>query len=205
VLRVVRTALDGGRVDGKFDSFTIKRFKLEQAPQTSPKIMLAALRPQMLRLAGRETDGAILNWLACYDVPRCVEAVDNDAAEIVARIFVCPTEDAEYARQLGKKRMAAYLTVPAYAAFHNWLGRGPALEPMQRAWAAGDRAGAAASIPDDIVDDLILHGRPEEIRERVRAYVAAGVETPVIAVLSAPEMSTPQGLLDTLRRLGPGE
>src|SRR5690242_4349274 len=61
VLRVVRAALNGERVDGEFDTFTIKRFKLEQAPSTPPPVLLAALRPQMLRLAGREADGAILN------------------------------------------------------------------------------------------------------------------------------------------------
>src|SRR6478609_4994800 len=42
-LRAVRTALAGQRVDGEFDSFTIKRFKLEQAPTPPPRIVLAAL------------------------------------------------------------------------------------------------------------------------------------------------------------------
>ncbi|HEX3830684.1 MAG TPA: LLM class F420-dependent oxidoreductase [Solirubrobacteraceae bacterium] len=205
VLRVVRSALNGERVDGKFGSFTIKRFKLDPAPQIPPKIMLAALRPQMLRLAGREADGAILNWLACYDVPRCVESVCNETAEIVARIFVCPTEDASYAHQFGRTLISTYLTVPAYAAFHDWLGRGPALAAMHEKWAAGDRSAAAAAIPDEIVDDLVLHGSPESVREQVRAYVAAGVDTPVLALLSTPDMSTPQGLLDVVRRLGPGD
>src|SRR5207245_5257890 len=99
---VVRAALAGERVDGEFDSFAIKRFKLDQAPATPPKIMVAALRAQMLRLAGREADGAILNWLASYNVAQCVEAVENDNAEIIARIFVCPTTDTDYARNLGR-------------------------------------------------------------------------------------------------------
>ena len=41
--------------------------------------------------------------------------------------------------------IAAYLTVPAYAAFHDWLGRGPGLQPMAEAWAAGDRKDALAA------------------------------------------------------------
>src|SRR5690242_8051448 len=64
VLRVVRSALAGERVTGEFNGFTMQRFKLEQAPTPAPPILLAALRPQMLRLAGTEADGAILNWLA---------------------------------------------------------------------------------------------------------------------------------------------
>ncbi|HEY7010870.1 MAG TPA: LLM class flavin-dependent oxidoreductase, partial [Jatrophihabitantaceae bacterium] len=69
VLRIVKQALAGERVDDAFDTVTIKRFKLDNAPAAPPPVMLAALRPQMLRLAGREADGAILNWLASYDVP----------------------------------------------------------------------------------------------------------------------------------------
>ena len=204
VLRFVKSALAGGRVDGTFDTFAIKRFKLEQAPALPPPVLLAALRPQMLRLAGREADGAILNWLASTDVARCVEAIGNDSADVVARIFLCPTDDAPYARKLGRMLISTYLTVPAYAAFHDWLGRGAALAPMHAAWAAGDRAGAAAAIPDEVVDALVLHGTPESCRSQVQAYADAGVKTPVLALLPTPEATDAASLSDTLRRLGPG-
>lgn len=172
------------------------------APSTPPAVLLAALRPQMLRLAGHEADGAILNWLASYDVARCTEAIDNAAADVVARIFVCPTADTEYARALGRTLISSYLTVPAYAAFHDWLGRGEALRAMHEKWAAGDRAGAAAAIPDEVVDDLVLHGTPERCRGQVQAYADAGVRTPVIALLPTPDMSTPEAVADVVRRLG---
>jgi alkanesulfonate monooxygenase SsuD/methylene tetrahydromethanopterin reductase-like flavin-dependent oxidoreductase (luciferase family) len=200
---VVRAALNGERVDGEFDTFTITRFKLEQTPSMPPPVLLAALRPQMLRLAGREADGAILNWLASYDVAQCTAAIGNDGADVVARIFVCPTADVEYARMLGRTLISSYLTVPAYAAFHDWLGRGEALRAMHEKWAAGDRAGAAAAIPDDVVDDLVLHGTPEQCRVQVQAYAAAGVRTPVIALLPTPDATTPEAVTDVVRRLGP--
>ena len=202
VLRVVRAALNGERVDGDFDSFTIKRFKLETPPAVVPPVLLAALRPQMLRLAGREADGAILNWLAAHDVPRCVAAIGNDHADVVARVFVCPTADVDYARNMGRLLLSTYITVPAYAAFHEWLGRGEALRAMHEGWAAGDRSGAAAAIPDEVVDDLVLHGSPERCRAQVQAYVDAGVRTPTIALLPTPEATSPEAVLDLVRRLG---
>jgi probable F420-dependent oxidoreductase len=197
VLRIVKQALAGERVDGTFDTVTIKRFKLEQAPPTPPPIMLAALRPQMLRLAGREADGAILNWLAAYDVAQCLDAIGTET-ETAARIFVCPTDDAEYARNLGRTLISTYLTVPAYAAFHDWLGRGDALRAMHEAWASRDRAGAAKAIPDEVVDDLVLHGTPESVRTQVQAYADAGVTTPVIALLPTPDPD----VAGIIRRLG---
>lgn len=200
VLRAVRTALSGDRVDGEFDTFSISRFKLDGPPADPPPIVLAALRAQMLKLAGREGDGAILNWLAAYDVAQCLAEVDNPDAEIVARIFVCPTTDADYAREVGRYMISSYLTVPAYAAFHDWLGRGEQLRPMHEAWAAGDRKAALAAVPDDVVDDLVLHGSPESCREQVQAYADAGVKTPVIALVPTPD-GPPS--LDLLGKLAP--
>lgn len=210
VLRTTNALLDGERVTGDFDTISVQRFKLDQAPDPKPLVLVAALRAQMLRLAGREADGAILNWLASYDVAQCLAEVHAGAAqstagddadpEVVARIFVCPTDDVDYARALGRTLISTYLTVPAYAAFHDWLGRGEQLAPMHEAWAARDRKGAAAAIPDQVVDDLVLHGSPAACREQVQAYVDAGVKTPVMMLL--PTAAGPADL-NLLRALGP--
>jgi hypothetical protein len=92
--------------------------------------------------------------------------------------------------------ISSYLTVPVYAAFHDWLGRGDALAKMHEAWAAGDRVAANAAIPDEVVDDLIVWGPVEKCRERVAAYVESGLDTPVISVL--PTGADPAGLVRSL-------
>ena len=68
--------------------------------------------------------------------------------------------------------------MPVYAAFHEWLGRGDVLGPMWDAWKAGDRKGALATIPDSVVDELIVHGPAEQCRERIQRYIDNGVTTP---------------------------
>jgi len=153
----------------------------------------------MLRLAATATDGESLNWLAATALPKVRNelAVAKDGFGVVARIFVCPTDSQRYARELVRRMIAGYLTVPAYAAFHRWLGRGEALGPMWEAWAAGDRKAATAAIPDDVVDSLILHGTPERCRAQVLEYVDGGVDTPVLAVLPTPELD--KGGLPVLR------
>src|SRR6202035_2382775 len=115
-----------------------------------------------------------------------VRAEAGPDCELIARVFVCPTTDTDAARAIGRRLVAAYLTVPAYAAFHDWLGRGETLRPMQDAWAAGDRRGALAAIPDQVVDDLFVHGAVEHCRERVAEYQAKGLDTPVIAIVPGP-------------------
>jgi len=157
-------------------------FRLGRPVEQPPPIYVAALRPGMLRLAGREADGAILNWLSAADVSKVVPEVGAGKA-IVARIFVCPTDDAERARYVGRMGIAAYLNVGVYAAFHEWLGRGPLLQAMWTAWRAGDRKAALAAIPDEVVDELVVHGTAEECRAHVQRYVDNGVTIPVLALL----------------------
>jgi probable F420-dependent oxidoreductase len=183
-LLFLRAALAGEKVSAGYESFAISGFRLDPPPAQPPGLALAALRPGMVRLAASLADGAITNWLAPSDVP-AVRAVAGPGCELIARVFVCPTADASIAREVGRRLIAAYLTVPAYAAFHAWLGRGEALRPMQDAWAAGDRKGALAAIPDHVVDELLVHGRPEACRERVEQYRASGLDTPVVMVVPA--------------------
>jgi probable F420-dependent oxidoreductase len=202
LLRFLRAALAGQRITRDYDTFSVSGFRLDTPPAERIPLLLAALRPQMLALAGREADGVILNWLSADDVRACVAMVDNPASRVVARILVVPTSDAELARSVGRRLMTTYLTVPGYAAFHRWLGRGPALADMWRLWENGDRAAAARAIDDQTVDELILHGDWPAIRAAIDAYVAAGVDVPVIALLPTPEMTGAKHLTDVIDSLG---
>ena len=185
MVRFLRLAFTGEKITQRFDTFEVQGFRLGIKPEVTPKILVAALREGMLRLAGREGDGAIINWLAPDDVPRVARVVNNegDDKEIVCRIFVCPSEDAATVRQAGKFAIAAYLNVPVYAAFHDWLGRGDVLRPMWDAWASGDRKGALAAIPDELVDELIVHGSATQCRARIARYFANGVTTSSLAIM----------------------
>jgi probable F420-dependent oxidoreductase len=183
-VRFLRTALTGEKVKESYDTFSVDGFRLGLVPPEPPPILVAALRSGMLRLAGREADGAIINWLAAPDVKQVAPYVHEGGPdkEIAARIFVAPTTDADRARGVAKFAMAAYLTVPVYRAFHEWLGR-TELQPMWDAWSAGDRKTAVESIPDAVADAIVVHGAPEYCRERVQDYVDNGVTTPVMALL----------------------
>jgi probable F420-dependent oxidoreductase len=198
MLAFLREALGGGKVSREYETFSVDGFRLDPAPATPPALALAALRPGMVRLAAAQAGIAITNWLAPSDVPK-VRGVAGDDCELVARIFVIPTADADAARAIGRRVLAAYLTVPVYAAFHQWLGRGEIIEPMLAAWNSGDRRGALAAIPDSLVDDLVVHGAAEECRQRVAQYHATGLDTPVIAILPTPGID----LTDAITKLAP--
>ena len=194
VVRFLNDALSGEKVAKSYDTFEVNGFKLGVRPEIKPKILVAALREGMLRLAGRESDGAIINWLSPTDVKRVAEVVNGAAGgqerEIVARIFVCPSENTDVVRAAGRFAIAAYLNVPVYAEFHRWLGRGPQLQGMWDAWKAGDRKAALAAIPDEVVDDILIHGSPAQCRAKIQQYFDNGVTTSSLAILALdPELN----------------
>jgi probable F420-dependent oxidoreductase len=182
VLRFVKRALDGEKIDESFETFEIRGFKLAKAVHRRPEFLLGALRPRMLRLAGAEADGAILTMLGPGDVEKCRTEVGGGKT-IAARLTVIPTEDVELARSIGRRKLASYLTVDAYAEFHRWLGHEEALQPMWDAWNAGDRQRACDVIPDSVVDDIMIHGTYDQCREHIQRFVDAGVTRPIIAIV----------------------
>jgi probable F420-dependent oxidoreductase len=184
-LAFLKASMGGEKVTADYETFSVKGFRMGFVPPEPPTVLVAALRSGMLRLAGRDADGAITNWLSPEDVRTIAPYVHEGGPgkEIAARIFVAPTPDRDLARGIARFAIAAYLTVPVYRAFHDWLGRTEIMAPMQQAWAAGDRKAALAAIPDELVDELVVHGEPAACRDRLQAYVEAGITTPVIALL----------------------
>jgi probable F420-dependent oxidoreductase len=203
VVRFLRLALTGEKVTEEFDTFSIRGFRLGSGavPEQPVPILVAALREGMLRLAGREGDGAIVNWLSADDVARVAPIVQSQGPdkEIVARIFVAPSEDTDTVRAQARFAIAAYVNVPVYKAFHQWLGRGDVLGPVWEAWDAGDRAAALQAIPDEVVDDLVVHGSYEQCRAHVQRYVDNGVTTPAMAILPLADVN----VREAVRELAP--
>jgi len=185
LVRFLREAFGGAKVTHEYDTFAVRGFRLAAPPSEPPLILVAALREGMLRLAGEVADGVLLNWLTAADVGKVTPYVaeGGDGRQVAARIFVCPSEDAELVRAQARRMIAGYLTVPVYRKYHQWLGRGDELAALWERWEAGDRAGAAASIPDDVVDQLVVHGSAATCRQGIEAYVAAGVDVPIVSVL----------------------
>ena len=211
----LRSAFAGERVTMEGETVSAQGFRMTRPPAGPVPIYVAALRPGMLRAAGEAADGVIINWLSAEDSRRAV-AVAREAAsaagrdpgsfEIVARLMVSIDAPSPETDTFLRRHICAYLTVPVYRAFHVWLGREEALTPMWEAWDSGDRRGAVAAIPQEVIDDVIIHGSMEEIRAHVGRYLDAGVDTASLRLIT--HETDPARLqavqLEALRALAPG-
>ena len=58
---------------------------------------------------------------------------------------------------------------------------------MVAAWAAKDREAAIAAAPWEVIEDTFIFGSPEEMRERLRAFVAGGITLPILTPITMPD------------------
>jgi probable F420-dependent oxidoreductase len=214
MVHVVRAALTGERVVFRGKTLSVDGFRLARPPAQPVPVYVAALRAGMLRVAGEVADGVILNWLAAADVPRVVAVVreaaaqagrDPTAVEVTARLLVNVDPPGPEADVGVRRHVTAYLNVPVYRAYQEWLGRGPELTPMWQAWERGDRKAAVAAVPTGVMGDLILRGSMVEIRAHVQRYLDAGIDTAFLQVstLQTDITRRRQVLLDAMRALAP--
>ncbi len=82
---------------------------------------------------------------------------------------------------------SSYITVPVYADFYRWLGYGEQIEPMVSAWEAGDRQAAAAAAPWELIEEMFIFGTPEQMKERLGAFVDGGITLPIVTPIVTPD------------------
>src|SRR5262245_47965055 len=216
---LLRQCLSGERVDSAGDFYQVKGFRLGvRLPERRPKIVVGALNPRMLALAGELADGVLLNYLPASHVPWSVEQVRKGGnATVYAYVHagVCAREDGI---DLARRDPFSYAVVPSYAANFERAGYGDEVTEIVARHRDGDRAGALAAVSDRMVDGIDVMGDADTVAATMRAYVDAGVDVPVLMPLPwGPDRrgaggGTPPaaggggwgGGLGRPRRLGPG-
>ena len=82
--------------------------------------------------------------------------------------------------------MSDYLAAPAYASLQRLVGRGEALQTLWERAAAGDRAGARAALPVEVIDELVVSGAAAQCGRQIREIESKyGIH--VIATLYLPD------------------
>jgi alkanesulfonate monooxygenase SsuD/methylene tetrahydromethanopterin reductase-like flavin-dependent oxidoreductase (luciferase family) len=199
---LLRECLTGTTVTFVGDYYQVRNFRLGVEPgDRQPRIILGALGALgagMLRLAGAEADGVLLNYLPASHVPWCVQQVRRGGnARIYASIHV-GVGDREAAAPQARYDLFSYAVVDAYASSFTRAGFGDAVHAIRAAHQAGDRAGALAAVPEEMIDAINVTGDQALVRDTISAYRRAGVDVPVIFPLTW-GAAGPDALEPTLR------
>jgi alkanesulfonate monooxygenase SsuD/methylene tetrahydromethanopterin reductase-like flavin-dependent oxidoreductase (luciferase family) len=183
-LTLLRECLSGETVTFQGDFYDVKRFRLGlKLGDRRPKIALAALNKQMLRLGGELADVVLLNYLPATLVPWCVERVRAGGnAEIHAYVHCAVTDRDRYA-DAARKDLLNYAVAPAYAVQFERAGFIEEVRHFQKRWEARDREGALEAISDEWVDAIQIMGDEQHVRDAVQAYADHGVDVPIVFAL----------------------
>lgn len=179
------------------DHVRADRFTLTAPPLGPVRLFVGALGPRMLRLAGAIGDGVCLNLMAPEVVPRQLAEIRRGAEEagralpdhfrLMARFHTVLTDDLEAGRGAVRAGFGPYFAQPVYNRFLGWCGHPEAAAAITEAFAAGDRAGVAAALTDEIVDGVALVGSEERLRDRLAEYAAAGIDVGALNILGSTE------------------
>jgi probable F420-dependent oxidoreductase len=181
---LLRECLSGEPVTFEGDYFQAKRFRLGvRLGERKPKIIMAALNPQMLKLAGEVADGVLLNYLPASHVGTSIEQVRKGGnAKIYAYVHAA-VGDFERSANSARKDLFNYAMADGYARMFSQAGFADEIKELRARQAEKDREGALAAVSERMIQAIDFIGNESEVTNFVKGYVDAGVEHPVLMPL----------------------
>lgn len=131
---------------------------LASAPADPVPVVLAALGPKMIELAGSATDGAHPYWTTPEHTAQAREILGPDALLCVEQ-KICLSTDATAARETAKAALAMYAGLPNYR--NNWIRLGFTEDEIEHR-------------DNRFIDAVVVWGDEDRVRAGLRAHYDAG-------------------------------
>jgi probable F420-dependent oxidoreductase len=145
----------------------------------NPPIDVAAVNPWMLRMAGEVANGVHVHplntptYLRETLLPNVAAGADRARRsigdlEVIVPTFAAPgatSDEVQQWREMARMQVAFYGSTPNYAFIFEQLGREGTTERIRERQKAGDLAGMAAVIDDEMLDDFCVSGTWEEVAD----------------------------------------
>jgi 5,10-methylenetetrahydromethanopterin reductase len=185
-IEVVQAAMHGEKLNfsGKF--FSAQNFKMAFKPSGRRiPIYLAAFGPKMTRLAGRISDGVLINMANPTEIRRIVEEVklgaqeagkDSSRMEIICKIRCSIAPNYSVAREALSHALTYYALADYYRDLLGRMGFVREVEAMRTAWKAEGFHAARKLVTDGMFSALPLVAATSaaEVVEQIKPYEEAG-------------------------------
>ena len=196
-IEITRAAMRGEKLnfEGKF--FTAQNFKMAFKPSgRSIPIYVAAFGPKMTRLAGRISDGVLINMANPTEISRIAAEVkagaleagkDPAKMEIICKVRCSIAPNYSVAREALSHALTYYALADYYRELLGRMGFAEEVEAMRLAWKAGGFHAARALISDRMFNSLPLVAATSapEVVEQIRPYIEAGATRIILPYVAA--------------------
>ncbi|HEU0164037.1 MAG TPA: LLM class flavin-dependent oxidoreductase [Thermomicrobiales bacterium] len=173
-LTILRGLLWDGKVDFKGEYYQIPASLPDGAPAPKIPIPISALRQNAFTLAGELADGAIswvtpVHFLVNTALPAMragAESAGRAKPPLIGHVPVAVSTDRDAARNAFRAQFPAYSRLPFYVAMFE---------------DAGFPVTPQGTMTDELVDNLAVSGTPDQVRARLEAILAEGVDELLIS------------------------
>jgi probable F420-dependent oxidoreductase len=192
-VEALRAIFSGQKVSMKGKTVAIDGFRLGAHMENPPPIYVGAQGELMLRTAGEVGDGTIVNFITPETFPQMLAHIregarkagkQTGAIEVACRIVFAIDQEEDVVREQLRRELTAYLTVPQYNKFFQWIGYEKEARTALTAWNAGDRKKALASVPDQMMESIFIYGTPDRWAKRLKDYEKAGITSTALQFTS---------------------
>jgi len=176
--------------------FDIQGFVLTVKPKAQRiPIYVAAIGPQMQRVAGQVADGVLgyfysVRYVKEKLIPRLREGAERSGRDLkrenfdIAVGFPTLVSDSDQRYEMIKPMVAVFTVAvgssPFYRTILEDLGFSENVKAVTDRMMDGDVEGAVKHIPDEMARQVTLCGTSSEIRNRINEYRSAGVTLPLL-------------------------
>ncbi|HET9662247.1 MAG TPA: LLM class flavin-dependent oxidoreductase [Thermomicrobiales bacterium] len=189
---ILRALLWEGNVDFSGEYYTVHAALPEGIEPPKTPLPISALRPNAWRLAGEISDGAI-SWLNPIDyvvdvampaLQEGAQAADRPRPPAIVHVPVAISTDRAAARAAFRERFPVYGRLPFYAGMFEMAGY-----PVEQ----------DGRMPDGLIDDLLVSGTADQVRDRLEAVRRRGIDELLVSHVpvgdEAPELEALSALL----------
>ncbi len=200
-LTVERALLAGETVTHDGPALQVRGLGLGVPGLPRVPVFLAALGPQMVRLAGELADGALLNWATPERIADSRELVAAGAAragrdpaevDLTMYIRVCVDDDVDAARRALGRQVLDYAMVrpgtsltSGYRGLFGEMGFGEILSELEQRRSSGEPAEALVdAAPDELLNSVGYFG-PARDAPQAYARLSSGLDETIVRIVTA--------------------
>jgi alkanesulfonate monooxygenase SsuD/methylene tetrahydromethanopterin reductase-like flavin-dependent oxidoreductase (luciferase family) len=168
----------------------VERFRASEGLGALPPVVLAALRTNMVRLAGEIGDGVVFANGARSHMAASLAALPearrrDENFSIANMIPTCISDDVEAAKAVNRRTLTSYGLLPNYRNYWKEAGYVEEMAAIEKAIAENRKEDVPRYFSDRWLADCTLFGPRAKVLEGVEAWRAAGIKTPIIVPSSA--------------------
>jgi alkanesulfonate monooxygenase SsuD/methylene tetrahydromethanopterin reductase-like flavin-dependent oxidoreductase (luciferase family) len=182
-VEIIRLIVSGDKVSYKGNFFQLKNFALLiTPPRKEIPIYLGAINQKMVDLTWEIADGVIFYLRPLSELKTTIKKMQaKKRIDVACQLITCVSEDSQKAITRAKQTIAFYVSVGKI--YREFLASNGFQNESEAIFEEYKKSGLKENynlVTDNMMNSLAIVGTPEDVRTKLRQFVEAGIDLPII-------------------------